>query len=91
MSGALLSTYPFGTIRAVSVEAGEGQLRVSRPRELFSGSYADLTSDDLMYEVTPDGRRFLLFRGQVAGSSSAHEHISLVSDWFSELNGTFSP
>ncbi len=26
-----------GTIRAVSVETGEGQLRVSRPRELFSG------------------------------------------------------
>jgi len=80
-----------GTIRAVSVETGEGQLRASRPRELFSGSYADLTSDNLMYEVTPDGRRFLLFRGQAAGSSSGHEHVSLVSDWFSELNETFSP
>jgi serine/threonine-protein kinase len=80
-----------GTVRAVAIEAGEGQLRASRPRELFSGSFADLTTDKVMYDVTPDGRQFLLFRGQVAGSASGHEHIRLVSDWFSELSETLSP
>jgi serine/threonine-protein kinase len=79
-----------GTIKVVSVDSSGGRFRVSRPRELFSGAYADLTGDTLMYDVTPDGRQILLFQGQVSGSPSGHEHVRLVSDWFSELNETFS-
>jgi hypothetical protein len=63
---------------------------VSRPKELFAGRFADLSADHVMYDVTPDGRRFIMFQGQISDSSSGHEHVNLVSSWFAELDETFS-
>jgi hypothetical protein len=40
--------------------------------------------------VTPDSERFVLFQGEILSSSSGHEHLRSVSDWFSDLDRTFS-
>ena len=46
-----------------------GRFQVGRPRDLFSGPYADVTDDRLMFDVTPDGQRFLLARPTDAGNA----------------------
>jgi Tol biopolymer transport system component len=79
-----------GSVQVVDVETGGGQFRVSRPRELFSGPFADLVSGACMYDVTPDGQRFVLFQGEVDESTSGHEHVRVISNWFAELDRTFS-
>ena len=66
--------YENGRVQTVDVEANGGQFRVSRPRDLFSGSFADLTASSCMYDVAPDGERFVLFQGELDQTSSGHEH-----------------
>ena len=79
-----------GRVQVVDVETSGGQFRVSRPRDLFSGPFADLTADGSMYDVTPDGQRFVLFEGEIDESSTGHEHVRVISNWFAELERTFS-
>jgi hypothetical protein len=78
-----------GGVQSVAVDTTSDQFRVDRPRDLFSGAFADLTMDTNMFDVAPDGQRFLLFQGEVATSSSGHQHLHLISNWFAELDRTF--
>ena len=82
--------YENGLIQTVDVETSGGQFRVSRPRELFSGPFADLTTSACMYDVTPDGQRFVMFQGEIDQSSTGHEHVRVISNWFAELERSFS-
>jgi len=43
-----------------------------------------------MYDVPPDGERFVLFQGELDESSTSHEHVRVISNWFAELNRTFA-
>jgi serine/threonine-protein kinase len=79
-----------GVVQSVAVDTSGGQFRVSRPAELFSGSFVDLTGQNNMFDVAPDGQRFVLFQGDIVSSDSGHEHVRLVTNWFSELERTFS-
>jgi serine/threonine-protein kinase len=79
-----------GAIQSVAVDTSGGSFRVSRPRELFTGPFADLTSDNCMYDVAPDGERFVMFQGEIDESSTGHEHIRVISNWFAELDRTFA-
>ena len=79
-----------GVIQAVDVDTSDGSFRAGRPRELFQGPFADLTTDESMYTVSPDGQRFVLFQGEVDQTASGHEHVRVISDWFAELERTFS-
>jgi serine/threonine-protein kinase len=81
---------PGGVIYSVPVDSRDGSFRVGRPQELFSGNFADLTLDNNMFDVTPDGQRFVLFEGEVQMEITGHQHLSLVSNWFAELERTFS-
>ena len=78
-----------GVVQVVDVDTSAGQFRVSRPRELFSGPFADLTSDRCLYDVTPDGDRFVMFQSEIDQSTSGHEHVRVISNWFAELERTF--
>jgi len=79
-----------GRVQTVDVDTNGGQFRVSRTRDLFSGPFADLTSDNCMYDVAPDGERFVLFQGELDQTSSGHEHVDVISGWFAELERTFA-
>ena len=43
-----------------------------------------------MYDVTPNGQRFVMFQGEIDQSSVGHEHVRVISNWFAELDRTFS-
>ena len=52
----------------------------SRPRLLFEGNYLNVSG--LSYDVTADGRRFVLIRGLDAPPT---REIHVVLNWFEEL------
>ena len=72
------------------MDTSGGAFRVSRPRKLFSGQFADLTSANNMYDVAPDGKRFVMFQGEIDQTTAGHEHLHVISDWFVELERTFA-
>jgi serine/threonine-protein kinase len=77
-------------IQTVDVDTRDGVFRASRPRELFQGPFANLTADQSMYAISPDGQRFVLFQGEVDRTASGHEHVRVISNWFAQLERTFS-
>jgi serine/threonine-protein kinase len=59
----------------------EPALRAAAPRELFQGDFAwDRPAN---YDVTPDGRRFVMVK--TAGRTSTVEELRVVLNWFEEL------
>jgi hypothetical protein len=76
-----------GAVMAVPVEAGPNFV-AGNPTVLFQGEYA-ATRGGRNYDVTPDGRRFLMLK-QVIGRGSDQDVPSsrfiVVENWFEELN-----
>jgi eukaryotic-like serine/threonine-protein kinase len=62
---------------SVAVAPGPG-LRLGTPRPLFSGTYARLAWPEPNYDVSPDGRHFLMVKGNQA---SLPTHLTLVMNW----------
>jgi serine/threonine-protein kinase len=56
----------------------------SKPRTLFEGNYRS-TAPVRGYDVTPDGRRFLMVRLDTQPPAPAHAEIMLVLNWLEEL------
>jgi serine/threonine-protein kinase len=77
-------------LQVVDVETTGGAFRVSRPRALISGQFSNLSSSDSMYDVAPDGQRFVMFQGEIDQVDSGHEHVQVISNWFVELERTFA-
>ena len=74
----------------ISVPVGPGATwSVGAPVQLFEGSTflfsAGLTMNARTYDVSPDGRRFLMIKNADAPASSAQARIILVQNWFEEL------
>jgi len=67
---------------AVDIETGLG-LEISAQHLLFEGSFEPSHESGLSFDVSPDGRRFLM-RQRPEGDMVARELV-LVLDWFSEL------
>jgi serine/threonine-protein kinase len=65
----------------VAVET-EPDFNAGRPRVLFEGSYAMGSGGGYNYDVTPDGRRFLMVRRQLG---PAPRQINVVLNWAEEL------
>jgi len=65
-----------------AVEAG-ARFRAGAPRTLFSGVYNVNTQTDTLYDVAPDGRRFLMEHPSEAESNS--RQMNVVLNWFEEL------
>jgi Tol biopolymer transport system component len=67
---------------AVDIATGSG-LEIGRQRLLFEGSFEPSYDTALSFDLSPDGRRFLM-RQRPVGDMVARELV-LVLDWFSEL------
>ncbi len=69
--------------RMMAVEVSTGSsFTAGKPRLLFEGQYVSVSSY-VSYDVTPDGRRFLMLKDMVA--DKAPGHLNLVENWFEEL------
>ena len=64
-------------------------LKVGTPVQLFRGPYyiSPTGSPRAQYDVTPDGRRFLMLAPSPGMDTSvARSHLVVVENWFEELN-----
>jgi serine/threonine protein kinase len=43
----------------------------------------------VMLDAAPDGQRFVVFQGEAA-AAEGHQHVRLITNWFTELERTFS-
>jgi serine/threonine-protein kinase len=68
-------------VMAVPV-VGQPELTVGKPRSLFEGTYFVAPGINPSYDVSPDGRRFLMIASQDAGPEV---EIRVVLNWFEEL------
>ena len=68
------------SIFAAAVDPATGE--TGRPRALFVGPYDLAFIGPRSYDVTPDGRRFLMVRHS---PEAVPRQLSLVLDWFGEL------
>jgi serine/threonine-protein kinase len=65
----------------VEIKPGPG-FAVGEPKVLFSAAPFDVGGGFQLYDVTPDGRRFVMVRGTAA---TAETELVLVQNWFEEL------
>jgi dipeptidyl aminopeptidase/acylaminoacyl peptidase len=70
------------TLMAVTVEASGGQFVASRPFKVLD---AQTSGDFYSYDVTPDGRRFLMMKESTAGNRSRPPEMVVVLNWREEL------
>jgi eukaryotic-like serine/threonine-protein kinase len=79
-----------GAVMSVPVRRGS-TWSMGTPVQLFEGSSflfsfsPGLLMNTRTYDVSPDGRRFLMIKNADAPSSSASPRIILVQNWFEEL------
>jgi serine/threonine-protein kinase len=71
-----------GTLMAVSVESGSS-FRAGVPELLFQGSYPAPNTGRGLYDVSLDGRRFLMIKG--GDAESAPQNLTVVLNWTEEL------
>jgi len=67
---------------AVEIDTGP-ELRISDPGLLFEGPFQRSTDIGLAYDVSPDGRRFLMI--QVSRDLKTARELVVVLNWFEEL------
>jgi serine/threonine-protein kinase len=81
---------PDGAVMGVAVEvAGGASVRVGTPTKLVEGPYLGGTAGTTAgrtYDVSPDGRRFLMVKEAAStDATSAPREIVVVQNWFEEL------
>jgi serine/threonine-protein kinase len=65
--------------------ATQPSFSIGKPRMLFRGPYVPTTSTLPMYDVSPDGQRFLMVRAAEQPASSSLMQIVVVQNWTEEL------
>jgi serine/threonine-protein kinase len=70
------------SMMVVEIDTGP-ELRISDPRLLFEGPFQRSTDIGYAYDVSPDGRRFLMM--QVSEDREAARELVVVLNWFEEL------
>jgi Tol biopolymer transport system component len=86
-----------GGIMAASIEFAAGSLRTGKPRQLFAGAFRGGTGGISIagntfadYDMTADGKRFVMFpRGAATGEERAGI-VTVVSSWFDDLSRAFA-
>jgi serine/threonine-protein kinase len=71
-------------LTAVAVETREGALSFGRPEVVIGQAYVS-PRQGRPYDVSPDGRRFLMIKEATTGRDDAVGQIVLVQNWFDEL------
>ena len=64
--------------------AGASSFSAGKPRMLFEGPYLPTAASFPYYDVSPDGRRFLMLK-PVESQTPAPTQINVVLNWFEEL------
>jgi len=84
-------------LMAASIEAVGDSLRTGRPRPLFTGSFRGGTGGIAIagstfadYDVTRDGKRFVMFPQGVATGEERAGLVTLIAPWFDELKRAFA-
>ncbi len=81
---------PGGALMASQVHPRDGAWSADRPTKIVDGRYAtEGVRDRRSYDVSPDGRRFLMIK-QSAGGVTAPQ-IVVVHNWFEELRRLVPP
>ena len=79
-------------IVAVDVETEGPTFRAGKAKQLFSGAWrgglngigaSGLSFTD--YDIAADGKRFVMFPNTGGGSRSDHQHLTLVTRWFDQV------
>ena len=75
---------PPGTLMAAPIQPGS-TFTAGTPQQLFKGTYLS-PQTGRQYDVTPDGRRFLLIKDATpADESASRPQLVIVQNWFQEL------
>jgi serine/threonine-protein kinase len=76
-----------GALMKVSVSPRNGVWNAGTPAKLFAGSYYDggRVSQSRHYDVTADGKRFLMIKGPPVDASAERRNFTVVQNWFEEL------
>ena len=74
-----------GTLLRVPVEASGGTWHAGAPVKLLEGRYYTGTGSGRAYDVSPDGRRFLMIKGPATDAGAAPPALIVVQHWDEEL------
>jgi serine/threonine protein kinase len=77
------------TVMAISVET-EPTFNCGKPRVLFKGSFISGYGTSPSWDISPDGKRFLMIKrpapsGTTAAAAAPRPKINIVVNWFEEL------
>jgi hypothetical protein len=74
------------SVMAVAVDAGQ-TFKCGKPDALFRGTYTSLSQDRHSWDISPDGKRFLMMKelGANASAAGGPRKINIVLNWFEEL------
>ena len=75
---------PISTLMRVPIEARSTVWSAGAPTALFQGRYFTGTQGRT-YDVSPDGRRFLMIKEAGGDQGDARPQIIVVQHWFEEL------
>jgi len=77
---------PDGAIMAVRVHPRDGAWSNDSPAKVFAGSYATgAPVSGRNYDVSSDGKRFLMIKEAASQASQAAPQIVVVQNWQEEL------
>jgi hypothetical protein len=76
---------PNGALMAVPVMPGGGTWRSGAPVKLFDGGYYTAGPFAPRYDVTADGRRFLMIKEAGSDQGAMPPQLVIVQGWFEEL------
>jgi hypothetical protein len=66
----------------VPVETSGAQFRYGKPAKVFDTTYS---GDFYSFDVTPDGKRFLMMKQSEAGDQNRPTSMVVVLNWLEEL------
>jgi serine/threonine-protein kinase len=74
------------SVMAVAVETGQ-TFKCGKPESLFRGTYTSLLQDMHTWDISPDGKRFLMMKevGSNGSEAGGPRKINIVLNWFEEL------
>jgi Tol biopolymer transport system component len=78
-----------GGLSRATIDAGPEGFRAGRPEEISREQWASQLQA-MPYAVEPNGERFVTLLGEASRDPDHHEHLSLVLNWFDELERTFA-
>jgi Tol biopolymer transport system component len=78
-----------GGLSRATIDAGADGFRAGRPEEISREQWASQFLA-MPYAVEPNGDRFVTLLGEASADPDHHEHLSLVLNWFDELERIFA-